>query len=112
MTMETFAIALIHDTALVFQLSRKESLQSLNEIATALAERAFQGTVIFDLLLSNRSTSSSRFVQAAFSHGQISHRSLKTAHEVDENILKIVSQFYQENPHLLQSSSEKPGNRY
>ncbi|MGG6267209.1 type II toxin-antitoxin system RnlB family antitoxin [Leptolyngbya sp. AN03gr2] len=101
--METLAIALVKDTALVLQLSQKNALDYLPDIAATLNQRSFQGTVVFDLFVS-KTFASDRFVKGTFFNGKFDQCSLTTTEEIDSDILEIAAQFYQENPRFLQQN--------
>ncbi|MCX5982516.1 MAG: type II toxin-antitoxin system RnlB family antitoxin [Nostocales cyanobacterium LacPavin_0920_SED1_MAG_38_18] len=76
----------------------------LPSIETDLKNRAFNGKIIFDLLLANGYTSN-RFVQAKVVNHKIDRVSMKVVNSVSDFILKKSREFYINNRNFVEDSS-------
>lgn len=90
-------------TYIVWSVSYVSPTEHLDEIARTLADCAYSGRVIFDLLLANGQTSN-RFVSARFDGRDFDRASFAIlSHELD-TLKKVSLGFYHSHPELLENS--------
>lgn len=86
----------------VFSTSYVSPIEGISEIEGEL-ENNFRGKVLFDLLLSN-GLSSNRFLEADFDGKHFDYTSFKTLLEVNIEVRKELTEFYQKNVEYLKNS--------
>ena len=90
-------------TYIVWSVSYVSPTEHLEEIAHALADCAYSGRVVFDLLLANGQTSN-RFVSARFDGHNFDRASFAVLSQGIDTLKQISLVFYHSHPELLENS--------
>lgn len=106
MIMKSYEIKKLHNSDfypyVIYSTSYINPLEEIEGIQDELNNQ-FEGTVLFDLLLSN-GVSSNRFVEAEFDGQSFIYNSFRIPSTIDDFIKEISVEFYKKHPEYLKSS--------
>jgi len=88
---------------IIFSVDYHRIEDYISDLSKELSRRSYSGMVIFDLLLSN-GLNSDRYIKAIFDGNKFLLQTMETIDNVDKQIEKISSKFYQCKPEYLENS--------